>query len=290
MALLNLKEFHTPRSLESARALLDANEDALVLSGGTFLHGLEARGLLSDVEALVDIRRSGLDAIEIDGASVEIGATATFAKLQELAELAQDQSLAALYDALTYPPAQIRNTATFGGCVAAACPFFDIPTALIALDATVNTDGPDGARSMELPELFMGMFANTLESGEIITSLTLPRFPGKVASSFIKLEGNANDLAIVNVAVRLSVDAGGTCTDARVALGGGVAETALRSPAAEKILQGSKLQPADLQAAGEAVTNDIEPMSDHRASAAYRSAVAKVITRRALERAIGRLA
>jgi CO/xanthine dehydrogenase FAD-binding subunit len=75
-----------------------------------------------------------------------------------------------------------------------------------------------------------------------------------------------------------------------VVLGGGVAESAVRSPAAEKILLGSKLDAATLQAAGDAVVNDIDPMSDHRASAEYRSAVAKVMTRRALESAMARLA
>lgn len=290
MALHNLKEFHAPRSLADARAVLDANEDALVLSGGTFLHGLEARGLLSDVEALVDIRRIGLDTVEIDGTGLDIGATATFARLQAVPEVATAPWLGALADALSYPPVQIRNTATFGGCVAAACPFFDVPTALLALDASVDTDGPDGGRSLSLPELFMGLFANTLDTGELITALFVPRPAGRAASAFLKLEGNANDLAIVNAAVRLSVDAGGVCTDARVALGGGVAESTLRIASAEKILQGSRLAPADLQAAGDAVVGEIAPMSDHRASAEYRSAVAKVMTRRALERAVARLA
>lgn len=290
MALLNLKEFHSPRSLADARAILDANEDALVLSGGTFLHGLEARGLLSDVEALVDIRRIGLDTVEIDGTGLEIGATATFARLQAVPEVAMAPWLGALADALSYPPVQIRNTATFGGCVAAACPFFDVPTALLALDASVDTDGPGGGRSLPLPELFMGLFANTLDTGELITSLSVPCPAGRAASAFLKLEGNANDLAIVNAAVRLTVDVGGVCTDARVALGGGVAESALRIASAEKILQGSRLAPADLQAAGDSVVGEIAPMSDHRASAEYRSAVAKVMTRRALERAVARLA
>lgn len=290
MALHKLKDFHTPASLEEALALIGKDADALLLAGGTFLHGLEARGLLSDIEALVDIRRAGLCAVNTVGAELEIGATATFASLLEVEEIRSAPWAAALPDALACPPVQIRNTATIGGCVAASCPFFDVPTALIALDAVAVASGQGGERRINLPELFDGLFANTLQSGELIASVCLPRCRGNTASAFVKLEGNANDLAIVNAAVRIAVDAGGACTEARVVLGGGVAESALRIPSAEHILLGSKLDAATLRAAGEAVVNEIAPMSDHRASAEYRSAVAPAMARRALERAVASLA
>jgi CO/xanthine dehydrogenase FAD-binding subunit len=290
MALTKLKDFHTPKTMEEVLLLLQKEDETLVLSGGTFLHGLEARGLLSEVEALVDIRKIGLGTVTTDGGGLQMGATVTFAHLQTVAEVTSAPWLAGLADALAYPPVQIRNTATIGGCVAASCPFFDIPTALVSLDAVVKARGPHGEREMPLPEFFAGMFANALEPGELVTGVVIPRVQGNTAGAFVKLEGNANDLAIVNAAVRITVDAGRSCTDVRVVLGGGVAESAVRSPAAEKILLGSKLDAATLQAAGDAVVNDIDPMSDHRASAEYRSAVAKVMTRRALESAMARLA
>lgn len=290
MALHKLKDFHTPGSLEEALDLLSRDKDALVLAGGTFLHGLEARGLLSDVESLVDIRRAGLCMVNTDDTGLEIGAATTFTQLLAVPEIHSAPWAAALPDALAYPPAQIRNTATIGGCIAASCPFFDVPTALVALDAVAVTRGPGGERRLLLPELFDGLFANALEPGELITKVCIPLAKGKTASAFLKLEGNANDLAIVNAAVRIAVDAAGTCTEARVVLGGGVAESARRIPSAESILLGAKLDASTLKAAGEAVVDDIAPMSDHRASAEYRSAMARVMARRALERAVARLA
>lgn len=290
MALTKLKDFHTPKTMEEVLLLLQKEDETLVLSGGTFLHGLEARGLLSEVEALVDVRKIGLGTVTTDGGGLHMGATVTFAHLQTVAEVTNAPWLAGLADALAYPPVQIRNTATIGGCVAASCPFFDIPTALVSLDAVVKARGVHGEREMPLSEFFAGMFANALEPGEFVTGVVVPRVAGNTAGAFVKLEGNANDLAIVNAAVRVTVDAGRNCTDVRVVLGGGVAESAVRSPAAEKILLGSRLDAATLQAAGDAVVVDIDPMSDHRASAAYRSAVAKVMTRRALENALARLA
>lgn len=290
MALHKLRDFHVPSSIDAALALLGKGEETLVLSGGTFLHGLEARGLLGDVEALVDIRKVGLNTIRSDAAGLTIGATVTFAELAAVDEVNRAPWLGGLADALARPPVQIRNTATVGGCVAASCPFFDIPTALMSLDAVVTARGSGGERRMPLQDLFAGMFANSLSAGEVVAAVSLPRPPERTAGAFVKLEGNANDLAIVNAAVRLTVDAGRTCTEARVVLGGGVGESALRSPAAEKKLVGSKLDAAALQVAGDAVGNDIDPLSDHRASAAYRKAMAQVFARRALERAVARLA
>jgi CO/xanthine dehydrogenase FAD-binding subunit len=266
--------------------------EMLVLAGGTFLHGLEARGLLSDVEELVDIRKAGLGGIRADDQGLLIGATATFAELQSLPAVRHEPWLAGLEDALAYPPVQIRNTATIGGCVSASCPFFDVPTALLALGAVVMTKGGEAReRQLALPDFFAGLFVNSLEPGELVTAVMIPKTQGKsAASAFIKLEGNANDLAIVTAGAFLGVDGKGICTEARVALGGGVAETAVLSGAASKILIGSKLDVGTLRAASEAVTVDISPMSDHRASAEYRAAVAKVIVRRTLERAVARLA
>lgn len=288
MALHSLKEFHVPKSIDSALPLLGA-EDTLILAGGTFLHGLEARGLLGEVSALVDIRRSGLNGLREEADGLILGATATFAEVAAVPSVAREAWLGALADALTYPPPQIRNMATLGGCVAASCPFFDVPTALLALDATVNVRGRSDQRSLPLAEVFAGMFANSLEPGELIASVRLAKPSGKSASAFIKLEGNANDLAIVNVAVVLDLDAGGNIARARVALGGGVADTAVRSPAAEALLVGGSPDAERLARAAEAVTGDISPMADHRASAEYRAAMAQVMTRRALERALTRL-
>jgi CO/xanthine dehydrogenase FAD-binding subunit len=74
-----------------------------------------------------------------------------------------------------------------------------------------------------------------------------------------------------------------------VVIGGGVAETPVRSPAAEKLLHGKKLSDELMKQAGAAVPSDLHPLSDHRASAAYRSAMAKTMTGRALQRAVARL-
>jgi CO/xanthine dehydrogenase FAD-binding subunit len=290
VSLTSATEYFTPNGNQELLELLDRyGAGALIVAGGSFVHGLDARGLLLGIEALIDIRNLGLKQLTSDDDGLTIGAMVTFTELVQSEEVQSSAVLGAVRDALEYPPLQIRNVATVGGNIAAACPYFDLPTAFLALDAEVQVQGSGGARNLALHEMLVGLFQNGLEAGEFVTGLFLPHAPVRTASAFIKLESNANDLAIVNVAVRVSVDSAGSCQDARVAIGGGVAETSVRSSAAESVLQGEKVSDDLLQRVGEAVQSDLQPMSDHRASAAYRSAMAKTLTQRALRRALGRL-
>ena len=290
MALVKLKEFCIAENAGQVDACVGKyGDNALILGGGSFIHGLEARGLLSEVEALIDIRKLGLAQVAAGADGVSFGASSTFAQLEKVAEVHSAAWLGAVKDALTYPPMQIKNVATVGGCLAASCPFFDLPTAFVALDGRVSLSRAGATREIGLAELFTGLFENCLAPGELITALKLAKPAGRSASAFIKLEGTANDLAIVNAAVRLSVDSGGVCTEARVALGGGVGDNVVRSAGAETALRGQKLTADVVQRAVDAVGQDIKPMADHRASAAYRLAMAKVFTKRALNQALGRL-
>jgi CO/xanthine dehydrogenase FAD-binding subunit len=290
VSLTSLKEYFAPNDEAELLALLETyHGSALIVAGGSFVHGLDARGLLLGVEALIDIRNLGLKHVTLDTEGLSIGAMVTFTELQQLEEVQTSAALGALRDALKYPPLQIRNVATVGGNIAAACPYFDLPTAFMSLDAVVKAHGPNGQRNLDLQEMMVGLFQNALEPNELVASLFLPRLPARSASAFMKLETNANDLAIVNVAVRISLDAAGSCQEARVAIGGGVAETAVRAMAAERLLQGKKITDALVQQAGAATQSELRPMSDHRASGAYRSAMAKTLTERALRQALSRL-
>jgi CO/xanthine dehydrogenase FAD-binding subunit len=290
VSLTSVKEYFTPGDNEEVLNLLEKYGDsALIVAGGSFVHGLDARDLLFGIEALIDIQNLGLNEITADSAGLSLGAMVTFTELQRVKEVQSSAALGAVRDALKYPPVQIRNVATVGGNIAAACPYFDLPTAIMSLDGSVQAQGPGGSREIALEAFFSGLFQNTLEAGEFVTGLYLPRLPARSSSAFIKLETNANDLAIVNVAVRVTLDESGACQVARVVIGGGVAETPVRALASENLLQGEKISDELLQRAGVAAQSDLQPMSDHRASAAYRSAMAKTLTERALRQAVARL-
>jgi CO/xanthine dehydrogenase FAD-binding subunit len=294
MALPELKEFCLPETGGDVFSLLDKYGDgALFVAGGTFLHGLEARGFLSGVEALIDLRKLGLDTIRAEKRGVRVGATARFVDLQQIPGLGAP-AFGALRDALSYPPLQILNVATVGGSIAASCPFFDVPAAFQVLDGSVNIEGRSGSRNLALDEVYTGLFENSLSDDEYIASLFLPEHDSRTCSAYLKLETNANDLALVGVAVRITVGSAlgrkDKIREARVVLGGGLNESFVRSSAAEAVLNGEKVSEELFRKAGEAIAADIEPISDHRCSGEYRAAIGKVFVRRALQKAIERLA
>ncbi len=290
MSLTSVKEYFTPDGDNEVLELLERYGDgAMIVAGGSFVHGLDARDLLFGIEALIDIRNLGLNQVSRDSAGLSVGAMVTFTELQQVNEIQSSAAFGAVKDALEYPPVQIRNVATVGGNIASACPYFDLPTAVMSLGGVVQAQGPGGSREIGLGEFSAGLFQNTLEANEFVTGLFFPLLPARSASAFIKLETNANDLAIVNVATRITLDESGSCQEASVVVGGGVAETPVRATAAENLLRGEKISDELLQQAGVAAQSDLQPMSDHRASAAYRSAMVRTLTERALRQAVARL-
>ncbi len=290
MALAKAKEFLRPESGREVVELLDKyGNKALILAGGTFLHGLDARGLVSEVDALIDLHKVGLSYVRLEGGVLAIGATTTFTELGDADPVKGMPELGAVRDALQYPPAQIRNMATVGGCVASASPLFDLPVAFLALDGAVKALGPRGPREIRLHKFFLDYFEHALERNELLTEVRLPKLPPRSASAFLKLKTNANDLALLNVGVRITADESGICREARVVVGGGVGRVPIRAVSCEDLLKGRRPSQELLHESAQAVSLDLHPISDHRASAQYRTAMAKVFVRRALNRTIARL-
>jgi CO/xanthine dehydrogenase FAD-binding subunit len=290
MALAAVKEYLQPGSAQEAVKLLSEYQDrAVVLGGGTFIHGLAARGVLSKTDAFIDLQKAGLSFVKTQPDGLAVGATTTFAELVDSEPVRTSPALGAVLDALRYPPAQIRNMATVGGCIASATPLFDLPIAAMALDCRVRAVGPKGSREIGLHTFYLDYFEHVLERTELLTEILVPKLPSKSASAFLKLETNANDLALLNVGVRVTLDDKGNCGDVRVVVGGGIGKVPVRAVSCEDVLKGRKPTFALVQESGNVVALDIHPVSDHRTSAKYRSTVAKVFVRRALLRALERL-
>lgn len=290
MALTEIKQYFRPESpREVVELLRKYGSGARVLGGGTFLHGLAARGLGLQLDALIDLQGAGLSYVKAEPDSLVIGSATTLAALAAADPIRQNMEYAAVADALRCPPAQIRNISTVGGCLAAASPLFDLPVALLALNASVHALGWRGEREIALQEFFLDYFESALKLDELLAEVRIPTLPPKSASAFLKLETNACDLALLNVAVCLTVSDTGTCQEARVIVGGGVGKVPVRAASCERVLVGKHITPGLVMDAGEAVTSDVRPVSDHRASAKYRAALAKVFVRRTLGRALERL-
>lgn len=295
MSFSDLSDFQQPTDLTSALNILDKyGDDTLIVAGGTFVHGLNARGFLDDVEAVLDISRLPLTAIKLGKKTLSIGSTATYGDLLRSQPIQNLTALGAIKDALGYPPPQIVNVATIGGCLAASCPLFDLPTAISALGGSVKSMSSKGEKTYPLDTFFAGLFESSLGTGELITSIEIPSVDHS-ASGFAKLETNANDLAIINAAVSLNFKKGLisrklNCTSARVFLGGGVGDTVKRAPSVEAILSdGEALTDEKIERAVQAAKQDITAQGDHRASAKYRQKMIEVYLKKAVARALARL-
>jgi carbon-monoxide dehydrogenase medium subunit len=171
------------------------------------------------------------------------------------------------YSAAQVGDPQIRHRGTIGGSLAHADPAADLPMALLALGGSVDVLGQDGTRRVAADDFFTGFFETSLEPGELITSVRVPRSPG-AAWGYQKFVRRANDWAIVGVAA-----VGG-----RIALAN-MGPTPLRARAAERALAGGA---SAAEAAGLAA-EDTEPSEDVHADRDYRRHLARVLTRRALE-------
>lgn len=290
MSLNKLQEYYLPEDGNAVVELLARHQEgATIVAGGTFMHGLIARGLVTDVEVLIDISRLGLAYVRQEKDRLRVGATTTFIQLEDNPDIRDKPVYGAIRDALDYPPPQIKNSATIGGCVSASCPFFDLPVSFLALAGVVHTRGQGKSRDISLTDFFAGLFENSLEQGEFMTELSIPIPSEKSASAFFKLETNANDLAILNVAALVSQDKSGKCTQVRVFVGGGVGEVPVRATSAEKALHCKTLTQELCATAGQAAKSDVEPLSDHRASAEYRKAMTGVLVERVLQKTLSRL-
>lgn len=182
----------------------------------------------------------------------------------------------------------IRHRGTLGGSLAHADPAAESPTALLALDGDVTVAGPEGTRRIPARDLFVGYCATSLAPGEMLTEVRLPVTPPRTGWAFLELTRRHGDFAIVGVAAQVTVDADGTCTDARIALCG-VAPTPVRCDYAERQLTGSRLDEDVIHSAAEAALDAADPSSDLHGSARYKQRMIAVFARRALRRALERI-
>jgi len=177
---------------------------------------------------------------------------------------------------------RIRNQATLGGNLVHADPAQDPPPMLIALDASVTLQSQAGERTLPAEELFVDYLTTQLQPTELLTAVHLPPLASGTRATYVKfLPRTQDDYATVSVAAALRYDADGHCEHARVALGG-AAGVPLRVRVVEDALVGDRLTDARIAEAAALVEDVVDPPSDARGSAAYKTRMARVWTERAL--------
>ena len=273
-----------PSSLaDAARAAGGA--DAKLLAGGQSLLAAMKLGLAAP-SALVDLGGlKELQGISVSGGTVKIGAMTTHAAVAASKDVQQAiPALAALAGGIG--DRQVRNRGTIGGSVAHADPAGDIPAAVLALDAEIKCVGPNGERWIKCADFFLGLLMSVLEPDEIVTAIRVP-VTGGDKTAYLKAAPRSSGFAVVGVAVRLSLDASGTCTRAAIAITG-VTDKAYRAERVEQMLTGKKPEGSVIDQAAAEATRNVEVVEDINGSTEYRKHLAGVYVARALNEAISR--
>jgi carbon-monoxide dehydrogenase medium subunit len=280
-------DYYRARSVADAQQLLAAHPGAKVLAGGHSLVPL-LKLRLAAPSALVDIGRiPELRGISSQGDAIRIGALATHAELAASADLRKAAPALAEAAAMVGDPA-VRNRGTIGGNIAHADPASDLPTVLVALDARIVAAGPGGERTIPADQFFTGIMTTAMAEDEILTAIQVPVSGKGQGSAYEKFSHPASRYAVLGVAAWVAV-ANGTCSAARIALGG-LLPNARRAGSAERALVGKAITDDTIAAAAAQVAADLggDVSGDIYASAEYRSAMAPVFTKRALASAAAR--
>jgi len=275
--------YHAPERVEDAVGLLgEHGSDAKVLAGGQSLVPMMSFRLAT-VEHLIDINTvAGLDTIERRNGSLRIGALVRQAVAEHDATVASSAPLVAR--ALPHiGHFQIRNRGTIGGSIAHADPASELPAVALALDATMEIDGPGGHREVAASDFFESTWTTALGDDELLTAIRFPVWSGRVGFAVEEIARRHGDFALVGAAVGVEL-AGDTVVRAAIGLFG-VGSTPIRATAAEQALVAGGAN-ADLAAVGSEAANGLNPAADLHASADYRKRVAAVVVRRAIAKAI----
>jgi carbon-monoxide dehydrogenase medium subunit len=278
-------DYHRPGTVEEAVALL-GGESRPLAGGHSLLPMMKLR--LATPAALVDLGRVvGLAEIARDGDVLRVGAMATHAAVAE-SSVVQSACPVLAETAAVIGDRQVRNCGTIGGSLAHADPAADYPTVVTALGATITAAGAGGSREIAADEFFQGIFATALEPAELLVSVAVPVTADGTGAAYVKHRHPASRYAVAGAAAVVSVE-GGSCTAARVVVGGVSANPVVVAAAGDALVGSAPSAEAIAAAAGHVADALGEPLSDTYASGEYRVHLAQVLAKRALTAAFERV-
>jgi xanthine dehydrogenase small subunit len=255
---------YAPSDLAELATWYAAHPDATLIAGATDV-GLWVTKQLRDLGDVVFLNNCAeLRRVRESADTITFGAAVT---MTEVFEAITHLSPSYAEMIRRYGSVQVRNAATIGGNIANGSPIGDNPPALIALGATLHLRHGAAMREMPIEDFFLEYGKQNRKPGELVTDVTLPK--DLSALRCYKLSKRFDqDISAVCGAFNLTVS-DGLITAARIAFGG-MAGTPCRASAVEKALIGQPFTHEAMQAALPAFAQDYQPMSDMRASAAYR--------------------
>jgi len=279
-------EYFSPKTLAEAIALLQQHgSDAKILAGGQSLIPLMKLRMASP-KRLIDLNRvNGLSYIKESDGFLTIGALTRESEIDGSELIHKKYPILADTAAVIGDPL-VRNMATVGGNLAHADPANDHPATMLALGTEVVATGPKGARKIPIGEFFTDLFTTSLKPDEILTEIRIPIPPARSGGAYLKVERKVGDFAAAAVAVQITLD-GNTVKKVGIGLTN-VGPTPIKASRAEKALLGKPAEQKNIEEAARIASEEAQPVDDLRGSADYKRSLVRVLTARALQKAIAR--
>jgi aerobic carbon-monoxide dehydrogenase medium subunit len=281
-------EYRRAQSIEDAiAALAESGDDARVLAGGQSLIPA-MRFRLARPPVLVDI--NAIDELgylrEKDG-YLAVGAIARDHALETTALTRERYPLLADAAVVVADPV-VRQTGTVVGSLCHNDPAGDWPVVALATRAQMTLRGKNGPRTVAIDDFIVDSFTTAIASGEMAVEVRFPMPAARTAGSFQKMERKVGDFATASAAAQITLAADGTIAQGGIVIGA-VGPTALRVPAAEKLLEGAKPTKELIRAAAREAEKVADPSPDNRGSVEFKKAMAGVLVGRAIASALERL-
>jgi carbon-monoxide dehydrogenase medium subunit len=267
-------DYQRANTVDEAIAALSAGEGKILAGGHSLIPAMKLR--LTRPSKLVDIAGiAALKDIHEEDGEIVIGAAATHAEIMHDSLVKQHLPFF-VEGASLIGDVQVRNYGTIGGSLAHSDPAADWPAMVLAADANIQVQGPNGRRLIKATDFFTGLFTTSLQEDEIITAIRIPVPPDGTRSTYQKFAQPASRFALAACAV-MRFPNGKT----NIAFTG-VSDNAFRDADAEKVVSGKTLSNDTIAAAVDAALQDVTILSDHYASEEYRRHLAKVYLKKAL--------
>jgi len=280
-------EYVAPASADQVVKLLASRlGEAKVIAGGqsllpTMAYRLAQPALLIDLKNLAELNR-----IVVEPTGVVLGARTRWRDIEDSEELKTGHPL--LKEAIIHVAhAQVRNRGTVGGSLAHADPASEMPCIAVTCGAEILVLGSNGERLIKAEDLFVGPLMTSLAEDELILEVRLPAWPADRRWAFKEFARRTGDFALAGVAVFYDLNEQNLACNVRIGVAG-AGSCPLRLTNAERALNGQLVNEQTIQAAAMAASEQVEPLSDLHASAAYRKSLVGTLLKRALEEALNR--
>ncbi|MDR0840474.1 MAG: xanthine dehydrogenase FAD-binding subunit XdhB [Christensenellaceae bacterium] len=286
--MYDIKALYEATSVKHAVELLQAHPEAKVLAGGSDVLVQMREGKLAGKELVSIYRLDALRGVSLDAdGTIRIGSLTSFSHITQSPIIRQHLNvLGEAVDMVGGP--QVRNIGTIGGNTCNGVTSADSGSTLVAYDAVMQVEGPEGVRLIPIAEWYVGAGRVSLRPGELQTAILVPlqKYQGYKGHYIKYAMRNAMDIATTgcSVNVKLSADKK-TIEDVRMAYGV-AGPVPMRAPAAEAFAKGKPALEETIQGFGEAALGDVNPRNSWRASREFRLHLAQELSKRALRETI----